>query len=264
MPIRLPANISSRQIPVVAGALLTLATAGAFAEGYPRAVQQLEDRGAEIVGEFDAPGGMKGYVGEMQGRPMSAFLTADGKHVIIGTLLAEDGTNISQEQVEKLLMEPRFAEAWSKLEDSDWVGDGSDEAEVVLYTFTDPNCPYCYRFREMANPWIEAGKVQLRHILVGILKEDSAPKAATILATDDPESALRQHHENYEEGGIEVDRSVVSQTYNDVMANGELMSSLGLQATPSTFYRNAEGKIAMKPGVPNPKDLDTMMGGPRP
>ena len=257
MPIRLPANISSRQIPVVAGALLTLATAGAFAEGYPRAVQQLEDRGAEIVGEFDAPGGMKGYVGEMQGRPMSAFLTADGKHVIIGTLLAEDGTNISQ-------MEPRFAEAWSKLEDSDWVADGSDDAEVVLYTFTDPNCPYCYRFREMANPWIEAGKVQLRHILVGILKEDSAPKAATILATDDPESALRQHHENYEEGGIEVDRSVVSQTYNDVMANGELMSSLGLQATPSTFYRNAEGKIAMKPGVPNPKDLDTMMGGPRP
>ncbi|WP_372958453.1 thiol:disulfide interchange protein DsbG [Marinobacter sp.] len=264
MPIRLHANRARGNAAALAGALLTLTATSAIAEDYPRAIAQLESRGAEIVGEFDAPGGMKGYVGEMQGRPMSAFLTADGKHVIIGTLLAEDGTNISQEQVEKLLMEPRFAEAWGQLEDSDWVADGSDDADVVLYTFTDPNCPYCYRFREMADPWIQAGKVQLRHIMVGILKEDSAPKAATILAADDPEKALREHHENYEDGGIEVDRSVVSQTYNDVMANGELMSSLGLQATPSTFYRNPEGKIAMKPGVPNPKDLETMMGGPKP
>ena len=222
MSIRLVSTPLLRPAKSLAAAMLTLAAASPVIAGdYPKAIQQLEERGAEIVGEFDAPGGMKGYVGEMQGRPMSAFLTPGGRHVIIGTLLAEDGTNISREQVEKLLIEPRFAKAWSQLEDSDWVADGSDDADVVLYTFTDPNCPYCYRFREMANPWIEAGKVQLRHILVGILKEDSAPKAATILAADDPESALRQHHENSQDGGIEVDRSVVSQTYNDVMANGE-------------------------------------------
>ncbi|MGM0571130.1 MAG: thiol:disulfide interchange protein DsbG, partial [Pseudomonadota bacterium] len=79
MPIRLHANRARGNAAALAGALLTLTATSAIAEDYPRAIAQLESRGAEIVGEFDAPGGMKGYVGEMQGRPMSAFLTADGK-----------------------------------------------------------------------------------------------------------------------------------------------------------------------------------------
>lgn len=236
----------------------------ALAENYPEAVQHLQSRGIDIVGQFEAPGGMTGYIGEMQGRPVSVFLTPDGRHVIMGTLLAEDGTNISQQKVQELLMEPRFAQAWNLLEESRWVRDGSAEAETVLYTFTDPNCPYCYRFRQAALPWIEAGKVQLRHILVGVIREDSAPKAATLLAADDPEAALQAHHDNYQQGGVRVDRSVVSQTYSQVVEHSSLMENLGLQATPSTFYYNEEGKVAMKAGVPDAEELEIMMGSPLP
>lgn len=249
--------------PMLAGSLFALATT-ALADDYPKAVQHLESRGIDIIDQFDAPGGMIGYIGEMQGRPVSAFLTPDGKHIIMGTLLAEDGTNISQQKVQELLMAPRFAEAWSVLEESQWVRDGSANAEVILYTFTDPNCPFCYRFRQAAAPWIDAGKVQLRHILVGVIQEDSAPKAATILAAEDPEAALLAHHENFQQGGVEVDRSVVSQTYNQVVEHSDLMSGLGLEATPSTFYRDAKGTIAMKAGVPSPEELEVMMGGPKP
>ncbi len=31
-------------------------------------------------------------------------------------------------------------------------------------------------FWEQARPWVKAGKVQLRHIMVGIIREDSAAK----------------------------------------------------------------------------------------
>lgn len=248
---------------LLAASALALALPAA-ADDYPEAVKHLQSRGVDIVDQFEAPGGMTGYIGEMQGRPVSAFLTPDGKHIIMGTLLAEDGTNISQQKVQELLMAPRFAEAWSVLEDSQWVRDGSADAEVILYTFTDPNCPFCYRFRQAAAPWIDAGKVQLRHILVGIIKEDSAPKAATILAADDPEAALLAHHENYQQGGVQVDRSVVSRTYNQVVEHSNLMQDLGLQATPSTFYINAEGSIAMKAGVPDTEELEVMMGSPKP
>ena len=36
-------------------------------EQYVDAVQHLIDRGVQVIANFDAPGGMTGYVGEMQG-----------------------------------------------------------------------------------------------------------------------------------------------------------------------------------------------------
>ena len=90
---------------------------------------------------------------------------------------------------------------WQTLEDSHWVQDGADDAERIIYTFTDPNCPYCDQFREQAAPWIDAGRVQLRHIMVGIIKRSSTPKAATILGSDNPEAKLAENRKAYDSGG---------------------------------------------------------------
>ncbi|MFO7994948.1 MAG: thiol:disulfide interchange protein DsbG [Marinobacter sp.] len=247
------------------GTLLSTAVmAGvAQADDLPPAIQNLEQQGVEVVESFDAPGGMTGYVGEMQGRSLAFYLTPDGDHVIVGTMLDKDGNNLSEASIQELVEGPKFESAWPKLEESHWVRDGDKNADTIIYTFTDPNCPYCYRFRQQAEPWIDAGKVQLRHIMVGILKEDSLTKAATILGSDDPEAAMHEHQTSFEEGGIEVDRKRVSAAHLDVKANNSLMQELGLQATPSTLYREKDGKINMVQGLPNPQALERMMG-PRP
>jgi thiol:disulfide interchange protein DsbG len=241
----------------------TILAGAAQAQTYPAAIQSLEQQGVRVIESFDAPGGMTGYVGEMQGRSLAFYLTPDGDHVIVGTLLDAQGNNLSAGSIDELVTGPKFAEAWSQLEESHWVRDGSADAEAVVYTFTDPNCPYCYRFRQQAEPWIDAGKVQLRHIIVGILREDSLTKAATILGSDDPEAALHQHLDSYEQGGIEVDRKRVSAAHMDVKANDRLMQDLGLQATPSTLYKDGDGNVKMVQGLPNPQALQRMMG-PRP
>ena len=238
---------------------------GARAESaHPDAVQVLVDRGVDIVDRFDAPGGMTGYVGTMRGRSVSFYLTSDKKHVVIGPMLSETGKNLTEANIQKSITGPQNEEAWSRLENSDWVRDGKESAPVVIYTFTDPNCPYCHRFREAAEPWIEAGRVQLRHVMVGILKQDSLPKAATILGADDPESALHENQRSYENDGIAVDREVVSANHKRVTANNSLMSNLGLNATPSTFYKADDGTIAIKQGLPRPEDLAGMMGSRQP
>lgn len=233
------------------------------AQDYPPAIQKLEQQGVKVIESFDAPGGMTGYVGEMQGRSLAFYLTPDGDHVIVGTMMDEEGKNLSEASIEELVEGPRFENAWPELEDSHWVLDGDENADIVIYTFTDPNCPYCYRFRQQAEPWIEAGKVQLRHIMVGILKEDSLTKAATILGSDNPEEAMHEHHESFEQGGIEVDRERVSAAHLEVKANNSLMQDLGLQATPSTLYKGEDGKVSMVQGMPNPQAIERMMG-PRP
>ncbi len=247
------------------GALLSTAViaAGAQAENLPPAIQTLEQQGVKVIESFDAPGGMTGYVGEMRGRSLAFYLTPDGDHVIVGTMLDEDGNNLSEASIQELVTGPKFESAWPELEDSHWVRDGDEDADTIIYTFTDPNCPYCHRFRQQAEPWIDAGKVQLRHIMVGILAEDSLTKAATILGSKNPEKAMQKHQASFDQGGIEVDRKQVSAAHLDVKANNSLMQELGLQATPSTIYRGEDGKIVMVQGLPNPQALERMMG-PRP
>ncbi len=248
------------QSSLVATAVMT---ANVQAQEYPPAVQAVEKKGMTVIESFEAPGGMTGYVGKMRGQSLTLYLLPDGDHVIVGTLLDRDGENLSKASIDDLITGPKFAEAWPDLENSHWVRDGAEDADTIIYTFTDPNCPYCHQFRQEAAPWIDAGKVQLRHIMVGILKEDSLTKAATILGSDDPQAALNQHQNSFQQGGIEVDRQKVSTAHMDVKANNQLMQELGLRATPSTVYRNDEGKVRMVQGMPDPETLKRMMG-PRP
>jgi thiol:disulfide interchange protein DsbG len=65
-----------------------------------------------------------------------------------------------------------MAKVWAKMEKSHWIRTATKTPRTV-YLFSDPNCPYCNMFWEQARPWVKAGKVQLRHIMVGIIREDS-------------------------------------------------------------------------------------------
>lgn len=228
------------------------------------AVQQLIDRGVTVAGSFEAPGGMTGYVGDMQGRPVAFYLTPDKEHVIVGTMLNASGDNLTESKIQELVSGPQNKKAWNQVENANWVRDGDADAPVIVYTFTDPNCPFCHRFRQAAEPWIDAGKVQLRHVMVGILKQDSLPKAATILGSDNPRKALKENQQNHGKGGIEVDRNIVSKNAKKVRKNNQLMSSLGLSATPSTYYRDGSGNIQMKQGAPRPGEMEAIMGSPEP
>lgn len=233
-------------------------------EKHPDVVQLLVDRGVTIASTFDGPGGMTGYVGSMQGGPVAFYLTPDKQHVIVGNMLNDEGENLTTPKIQELVVGPQNEKAWGELEKANWVRDGNADAPVIVYTFTDPNCPFCHRFRKAAEPWIDAGKVQLRHVMVGILAQDSLPKAATILGADNPGEALRINQKNHDEGGIEIDRAIVSANAKQIRANNQLMSSLGLSATPSTYFKNSDDEIEMKQGTPRPDEMSAIMGGPRP
>lgn len=70
------------------GLLLTPLTQ---ADELPAAIKAVEGRGAKVVGSFDAPGGLKGYAARYNGQGLALYLTADGEHVLIGTLLDAKG-----------------------------------------------------------------------------------------------------------------------------------------------------------------------------
>lgn len=227
--------------------LLLLATGIATAER-PPAIQALEARGLTIEAQFEAPGGLTGFVGQANGQPLTVYVTEDGEHAIIGQMVDDQAQNLSQDHLDQHTPRPDLESAWERLEDAHWIVEGDPNAERVVYVFTDPNCPYCNAFWRAARPYIGEA-VQLRHIMVAILREDSLGKSARILAADSPAETLQRHERSHEEGGITPMTDIPNDIRARIQANTDLMRSLGAHATPAIFFRDSNGEVRQRMGM---------------
>lgn len=236
--------------------------AAATAKGErPEVLKGIEKHGFEVVSEFDAPGGLRGFAGVVGGQqPAAAYVTPDGKHVLVGSLFDANGNDVAEASVEKLVAAPMSAKIWTKLEGSSWVRDGKADAPRVVYTFSDANCPYCHKFWEAARPWVDAGKVQLRHVMVGVIREDSPTKAAAILSAKDPSAALLENERQFDHGGIKPLASLSREVANKLDANQMLMVEMGFQGTPGILFKDAQGNVQRRAGLPQGADMDAVLG----
>ncbi|WP_282236042.1 thiol:disulfide interchange protein DsbG [Salinicola endophyticus] len=255
-PRRMPLRLA---LPLAAG--IALATSlPAAADDWPTPIQALERQGLTIHGEFDAPGGLKGYAASIRGQSVAAYLTPDGDHAVVGTLIDAQGRDVSAGPLEQLVDGPKNAELWKAMAEQHWVREGDTDASRVVYTFSDPNCPYCRKFWQDAQPWVESGDVQIRHLMVGILKADSPEKAAAILAADDPSAAIAEHYRT----DAMPDSEGTDQSERWVADNTQVMRDAQLHATPVIFYQDDDGAVHKVMGAPAPDKLRTIMGSDSP
>ena len=233
---------------------------GAQAKDWPAPIKALEAQGVEVLGTFKAPGGLTGYAGMMAQQPLAIYVTADGKQAIIGSMIDAKGVDLSQEPLNRLVSKPMTEKIWKQLEGSTWIADGVKNAPRVIYTFTDPNCPYCNKFWNDARPWVTAGKVQVRHIMVAVLGPTSPGKAAAILSAPDPQAALTQHQQQHGSGGMKPLAQISPKVRAQLDANQQLMQQLGFSGTPATLYKDADGKLQNVEGAPSAEMLVKIMG----
>ena len=240
--------------------LLTLLPLIAFAEELPAPVKAIEKQGITILKSFDAPGGMKGYLGKYQDMGVTIYLTPDGKHAISGYMYDEKGANLSNALIEKEIYAPVGREMWQRMEKASWILDGKKEAPVILYVFADPFCPYCKQFWQQARPWVDSGKVQLRTLLVGVIKPESPATAAAILASKDPAKTWQEYESSGGKLKLNVPANVSTEQMKVLSANEKLMDDLGANATPAIYYMNKENMLQQVVGLPEKAQLDIMMG----
>lgn len=248
-----------RKAAIVVGVIISTLAIGLAAQQYPAPIRQLQADGVDIAESFDAPGGLKGYVGTYNGRQIEIYLTPDGEHALVGTLLDAQGEPIAREHL------ARAAAAgldWNSFAETHWVAEGDPAADKVIYAFMDPNCPYCAAFWERAQPYLKKGGVQLRHIMVGLLREDSPAKAATILAADDPAAALARHERSMKQGGVEADPAVPARFLKQVEENTRFMRDLSIRATPTIVFKDSQGRVQQVQGLPSESLMDTQIFGP--
>ncbi|SEJ02243.1 thiol:disulfide interchange protein DsbG [Pseudomonas sp. NFR16] len=245
---------------MAAAGVLALQSTLLRAEELPAPIKALEAKGATIKGSFDAPGGLKGYAAQYQNQGMALYLTPDGKHVLAGNLFDEKGEDLSEAPLQKLVYEPMTKAMWTRMENSAWIEDGAKTAPKVIYLFSDANCPYCNMFWEQARPWVKSGKVQLRHIMVGVIREDSAAKAAALMADANPEMALQKHEQAGKSSSLKPLQTIPKDIQAKLDGNMKLMEDMGLSATPSIFYKDESGHLQQQQGAPRPDVLAKIMG----
>lgn len=248
-----------RALGFMGATVATLTVQQVLAEQWPEPIQAIEKRGPKVVGRFDAPNGLQGYAARYNGQGIAMYLTPDGKNVLVGSLYDAQGNDLSKEPVDKLVYQPMGKEFWQRLELSTWVLDGAADAPRIVYVIADANCPYCSQFWKQARPWVKAGKVQLRHVLVGILREDSAGKAAAILSSKSPQTALNNHEAAGKDSNIRPLVRIPDAINGKLAANLVLMRDLGAAATPAIFYMDGD-RLQQHQGAPRAETLQQILG----
>lgn len=240
--------------------LLTLVPFLATAEELPAPVKAIEKQGITIIKSFDAPGGMKGYLGKYQDMGVTIYLTPDGKHAISGYMYDEKGANLSEQLIQKDIYAPAGRELWQKMEKASWILDGKKTAPRVIYVFADPFCPYCKQFWQQARPWVESGKVQLRTLMVGVIKPESPATAAAIMTSKDPAKTWHDYEQSGGKLKLDIPSSVAPAQMQILNENQKIMDELGANATPAIYYLNDDNALQQVVGLPDAENLKAMMG----
>ncbi|RCW68541.1 thiol:disulfide interchange protein DsbG [Pseudorhodoferax soli] len=233
-----------------------LVSTSLFAQGspLPAPVRAFEQQGVTLFGSFESASGLPAWAASVNGRPLSIYATPDGKHAVVGTMFNAQGQDVDEKALFKLVTDASL----KALQNTNWLMDGNPSAPRVAYVFTDPNCPYCNKFWSDARPWVSAGKVQLRHILVGIIKPTSAGKAAALLSQKDPAAALAAYERTLagtkdkgaKDATLKPLLPIPERIAEQLKANQRLMEQLGLDATPALAWVNAAGNLKTRTGAP--------------
>ena len=229
----------------------------ALAEEYPAPIKAMQERGIEVLEKVEAPANLSAYTALYQGRPLVLYVTADNKYALIGSLLDEKGTDLTSSVIEEKISRPQGEKMWGELGKLPYISEGSTNAKQVAYVFTDPNCPYCKKFWSDVRPWVDGGAIELRHLVVGMLSEGSAKKAASILTAKDRSKALVEN-ESGKKPAKEI--TVSDAVKQELDTNMRMMQGLGASGTPAIFYQDETGLLQLQPGAPTGEKLAEMFG----
>ncbi len=223
------------------------------------AVQQASHKLAHVLRTFKGPDGLTGAVIEgPDGTRNIAWITADGKAVVIrGELVGLRGQDYTKGAMynQHLLFSPAVAIAAAASTSTHSILIGSNPKAPIVTAFFDPNCIFCHLLYKQIDPYVTAGKVRVRFVLVGVIKPDSMARAVSILMAHDPSKALALDETKFdrakEEGGYPIDGLLDPGLKTAVTANATLMAKANGHGTPTLLYCSVSAKsVQMASGLP--------------
>lgn len=250
---------------IVAGAMVLSSAAATAATPYPKMIQGAVDSGVKVVKSFPVASGLTGWVLLQGGKHSLLYTTNDGKTAIAGALINEDGDNLNEHYAEKYFPKPDTAAMFKKLEQSTYVTEGTiNNPKSLMYVFVDANCPFCHSTWKALQPYEKVG-LQVRWILVDTLGPTSMPKAIEVLAAKDKTAAFRKmelDHGKSWKPTAGMDAAGKPAAADKIRKNNELLHEFGMNGTPGLVWKDKQGKMQIKNGMPQLSELPAMTGLP--
>ena len=198
-----------------------------------------------VLRSAPAPGGMTAALVEA-GTQKAIVWIIGGQAVSVGQMWDAQGHDLNREMAIRMGLMPRplapaavaagLAGARTFV-----VGRGGPEVTV----FFDPNCIFCHKLYQAAQPLLVRGKLRLRVVMVAFLKPSSDGRAAAILMARDPAAALATDENGFdvprEEGGLAPATAIPAAVRDALAANIGLLARSGPVATPTLLYRDRAG-----------------------
>lgn len=259
-------NVAAVALVVGAGGvLLASSLTASAANDYPTPIQQALDSGVEIVRTFPAASGLTGWVLSQGGQYSIVYTTEDEKTVVIGTLIGEGGENLSAAYEDQYIPKPDMDAMFGELEQSAYVVEGTvSNPKSTVYVFVDANCPFCHYAWKALQAYEKVG-LQVRWIPVATLGPTSMPKAIAVLAATDKTAAFRQMEQNHgkpwdEPPGVSAEDQ--PEIAAKIAKNGELMGAFGIGGTPGIVWKDKDGEVQVKGGMPRLSEIPVITGLP--
>jgi len=167
---------------------------------------------------------------------------------------------------------------FAALEKTAVVAEGANSPKRMLYAFFDPNCTPCHFVWKALQAYERAG-LQVRWVPVAYQKENSAARAHAVMQASDRAAALRElmqarAHEVAQRknetrdradrpvGGVTPIANLPSPFVTQLEANLQLMKRFGAPGTPLLVWKDADGKVQLKIGMPRLSQLPAITGLP--
>ncbi len=253
----------------------------------PPPIENLVKDGAQVryLGVYQ---GLDGWIAIQNGQEQYFYVTRDGQAFVMGLLFDREGKMVTMKQVQQLqessgasaldlvagqvdlakqAQEEAKPEAeniedlqfktpaeqlFAAVENSNWIPLGDKDAPVI-YTFVDPQCPYCKSFiNDLRENYLPNSAIQVRIIPVGF-REDTRSQAAVLLAVPNPQARWYRHLDGDEEA-LPVTAGINDQ---GVQRNMAIMQNWKLNVTPLTVYKNSKGEVQIIQG--RAKDLPKLV-----
>ena len=174
-------------------------------------IKKLTHNFVQVTNNFDAPGGLIGYVIQPIGKKRGNIIYTDktGEYLFSGSIVNASGENITQKETETYVDAKLIDEMYQNLGGLNFFAQGKDSAPHKMYIVFDPNCSICHLVFGAVQPMIDSGNLQVRWIPVGIMQMSSVGKAAAIMMGKDDAAKLallKQDENNFdmktESGGV--------------------------------------------------------------
>lgn len=265
---RLVMNVKRNEIKkeVSLPAWLMIITSGLLAFGVnaetgtiPEPVKQLEKQGIEIIKPFKTPAGVEGWLGKYQDAGVTIYLTPDKKHAISGYMYDEKGNNLSEKIINDEIYIPAGRAMWKKLTAAEGITEGSDKASCKVVVFADTFCPYCKQFWKAVQPAVKADKVEMKTLLVAMLKPESGRYASAILSASDPVKAWRDFEISNGKISPTLPERTPEAASKQIMYNQHLMDTLGANGTPAIYYLSKDSRLQQIVGMPDEEMLKNLL-----